>query len=98
MRKIVINYIKASLRRTWGRSKQRASALKKAKVSRGKYKCAKCNGVFQRKKIQVDHIIAVGRFVDFNTFIERLFCDPGGLAVLCIQCHKVKTKSDRKKF
>jgi 5-methylcytosine-specific restriction endonuclease McrA len=98
MKKIVLNYIKASLRRTWGRSKQRQFALANAKVSYGKYLCAVCNDIFARKQIQVDHIIAVGRFIDFNTYIERLFCESSGLRVLCIDCHKKKTKKDIKSF
>lgn len=96
MEKATINYIKASLRRTWGRSKQRQAALKSAKVSYGKYKCCCCLGIFQRKHIEVDHIIPVGRFKDFNTFIERLFCPSNGLAILCRGCHKKKTAIDKK--
>ena len=98
MKKIVVNYVKAALRRTWGRSKQRQAALKTAKVAYGQYKCANCSGIFRRKNIQVDHIIAVGKFIDFNQYIERLFCDAKGLRVLCRECHKEKTKQDRKKM
>lgn len=96
MEKVVINYLKASLRRLWGRSKQRAWALKKAKVSRGKYRCAKCDKIFARKNINVDHIIAMGRFKDFNLYIERLFCESNGLQILCLACHRSKTKKDLK--
>ncbi len=96
MRKNVVAYIKASLRRTWGRSIQRQSALKAARVERGKYRCAGCNSVFKRKYIAVDHIIAVGRFKDFNTYIDRLFCTVDGLQVLCVNCHKIKSRKDRK--
>lgn len=98
MRKTVINYIKASLRRTWGRSKQRTSALANARVERGKYKCAACIGIFGRKNINVDHITAIGRFVNFDQYIERLFVETKGLQVLCTACHKAKTKKDFKKF
>src|ERR1700722_16332457 len=97
MEKKIVNYIKAALRRTWGRSTQRQRALKKARVERGKYKCAECNEIFQRKNIEVDHIIAVGKFENFDTYIERLFCPTNGLAVLCRNCHKLKTKIDNKK-
>jgi hypothetical protein len=97
MRKVVINYIKSALRRTWGRSKQRQSALYNAKVAYGQYRCAKCCKIYRRKEIEVDHIIAVGKFKDFDTYIERLFCDSSKLAVLCKDCHKKKTKIDNKK-
>lgn len=99
MTKVVKAYVKAALRRTWGRSKQRQAALKAAKVSYGMYRCAECEGVFRRKLIQVDHIVAVGKFISFDLFIERLFCDARtGLRVLCITCHKLKSKADRKKM
>jgi 5-methylcytosine-specific restriction endonuclease McrA len=98
MRKTVIAYIKASLRRTWGRSKQRQGALKLARVERGKYECANCGDIVQRKNVQVDHIVPVGRFEGFDLFIERLFCDTKGLAVLCLKCHSIKTKKDVKSF
>jgi 5-methylcytosine-specific restriction endonuclease McrA len=98
MRKTVINYVKAALRRTWGRSKQRQTALKNAKISYGQYRCAKCCGVFRRKDIQVDHIKPIGHFVSFDTYIERLFVDTKGLQILCKGCHIYKTASDRKSF
>jgi 5-methylcytosine-specific restriction endonuclease McrA len=98
MRKTVINYIKSALRRTWGRSKQRHSALKSAKIDYGKYRCASCGKIYRRKEIEVDHIIAVGKFKDFDTYIERLFCDSNGLAVLCKGCHKKKTMKDNRRM
>src|ERR1700722_20114596 len=97
MEKAVTNYIKASLRRTWGRSKQRQSALKAAKVAYGKYKCNKCGGIFQRKMIEVDHIVAIGKCKDFNIYIERLFYPSSGLQILCVACHRLKSKKDNKK-
>ena len=98
MEKKLVNYIKGLLRRAWGRSFQRQSALKSAKVSYGKYKCAKCRKIFRRKNIQVDHIIPVGRFKDFDTYIEKLFVEPIKLQVLCLGCHSIKTKKDIKSF
>jgi 5-methylcytosine-specific restriction endonuclease McrA len=97
MEKVVINYVKAALRRTWGRSTQRRAALKKARVERGKYKCACCGEIVQRKNIEVDHIKPVGRFEDFDTYIERLFCPTKELQILCLQCHRLKSKNDNKK-
>lgn len=94
MRKVVREYVKKGLRRMWGRSKQRQRALENARVRRGWYICACCGREFRRKDIEVDHKIAMGRFKDFDTYIERLFCETGGLQILCRQCHKVKTKKD----
>ena len=98
MRKTVIEYVKKSLRRVWGRSLQRTGALKSAKIERGKYRCACCGKVFRRKDIEVDHKIPVGRFIDFDTYIERLFVDSKGLQILCKGCHRSKTKKDVKSF
>jgi 5-methylcytosine-specific restriction endonuclease McrA len=98
MRKTTIAYIKAALRRTWGRSKQRQGALNAAKISYGLYRCAECKQTNKRKNIEVDHIVAIGRFTTFDLYIERLFCDTSGLRVLCKMCHKGKTKTDMKKM
>jgi hypothetical protein len=98
VKKVVVAYVKAGLRRMWGRSRQRQAALKSARVSRGMYRCSHCDVVFRRKLIQVDHIVSVGKFISFDLFIEKLFCDSKGLAVLCIACHKLKTQKDRKNW
>lgn len=82
----------------WGKSSQRLAALKKARVERGKYKCACCGKIFRRKEIEVDHVVAVGRFVSFDIYVERLFVDSSGLQILCRACHRNKTKKDIKSF
>ena len=47
----------------------------------------------------VDHILPVISpligFVDWNTLIERLFCEDDGFQLLCHECHKAKTKDER---
>lgn len=96
MNKIVIAYIKAGLRRMWGRSLQRRDAFRVAKVEYGRYRCESCLRIYPRGKVECDHKIAVGRFVGWDVYIERLFCDSNGLRILCKGCHKVKTASDRK--
>jgi 5-methylcytosine-specific restriction endonuclease McrA len=98
MRKTISNYVKSGLRRMWGRSKQRSSALRAAKISYGKYECADCGEIFKRKEIEVDHKIPVGRFEGFDKYIERLFCDSRYLQILCKSCHKKKTAKDRRSF
>ena len=74
----------------------RKDAIKKARVSRGKYKCALCLGEeFGPKDIQLDHIEPVINphegFQDWNTYIDRLFVDIDGWQVCCKECHKIKT-------
>jgi len=69
-----------------------------ARVDRGKYKCAHCGGIFGPKFIDLDHIqpvisVADG-FVDWNTYIARLFVDKHSYQVLCKECHKKKSISE----
>jgi 5-methylcytosine-specific restriction endonuclease McrA len=65
------------------------------------YKCNACKEEFPAKDVAVDHKKAVVDpkvgFVDWNTFIERLFCDKKNLQVLCHQCHKAKTLKEKQK-
>lgn len=64
------------------------------------YICAACKNEFTSKDVEVDHIspvVSVGDgFIDWNTFIERLYCPKENLQVLCKACHKKKTKEERK--
>lgn len=63
------------------------------------YKCAQCAEVFPGKEVQVDHkkpVIAKEGFVDWDTYIDRLFCEDANLQVLCLECHKAKTNEERK--
>lgn len=46
----------------------------------------------------VDHIKPVGKFKDWNTYIENLFCEEENLQLLCKECHDKKTKKERGKF
>lgn len=61
--------------------------------------CATCQKDFPQKEVQVDHkepVVdpAVG-FVNWDTFIERLYCDESNLQVLCKTCHDIKSKGER---
>lgn len=77
-------------RREWHWSKEKKEAVKLAETEEG-YRCAQCEGIFPRKKVQVDHIIPV---VDpatgwdgWDSFIDRMFCPVHSLRVLCKECH-----------
>lgn len=63
------------------------------------YQCALCKNWFPQKLISVDHKVPVVNiddgFVDWNTFIERLFCDKSLLQCVCDDCHNKKTQSER---
>lgn len=80
-----------------------AKTEKKVNVKTGRlaqhYRCAECKQEFTSKDIQIDHINpvvdpAVG-FVDWNTFIERMFCSKDNLQVLCKTCHDIKSRSEK---
>ena len=48
--------------------------------------------------MKADHIIPVvgpEGFVDFNTFITRLFVEKDGYQALCEECHKSQTDKER---
>lgn len=63
------------------------------------YRCNACKGEFPSAEVQVDHIEPVidpvKGFVDWNTFIERLFCAKENLQVLCTTCHTEKTNEEK---
>jgi len=75
--------------------------------SRGKrdavqYLCNVCKTYVGSTKCDVDHIVPVIEvneegFVDWNTFVERLFCGPKNLQVICDPCHDKKTHDERMK-
>lgn len=58
------------------------------------YQCAECKRWFPISDIEVHHIVPAGSLScanDLPGFVERLFCEVGGLQCLCIKCHD-KTK------
>jgi len=71
----------------------------RAKKDAVQYRCGVCGEYVGSTQVAVDHIVPVisvsEGFVDFNTFIERLFCDASNLQVICDPCHNKKTNSER---
>lgn len=65
------------------------------------YQCAMCEGEFTSKDIQVDHKQPVvdpkKGFTTWDNYIERLFCEKDNLQVLCVPCHKEKSKEEKAK-
>lgn len=61
------------------------------------YECALCGGEFPQSGVQVDHKVPIGSTASWDEFVEKLFCESDNLQVLCIPCHKKKTKKDNKK-
>jgi len=65
---------------------------------RFEYQCVHCTKWFPDKEVDVDHIIGAGSlksYEDLPGFVERLFCEPESLQILCKPCHKVKTNEER---
>jgi 5-methylcytosine-specific restriction endonuclease McrA len=65
------------------------------------YKCAVCSEEFTNKEVEVDHIDPVVDpkvgFVDWNTFITRLFSSKDNYQLLCKSCHNIKSNLEKKK-
>lgn len=63
------------------------------------YQCKKCKQDFPAKDVQVDHKKPVvdpkTGFVDWNTYVERMFCKKSNFQILCRSCHLEKTKKER---
>ena len=63
------------------------------------YTCASCKLEYPAKEVNVDHINPVvcpkEGFIDWDTFVKRLFCSKDNLQVLCSKCHTKKTKQER---
>lgn len=88
------------LRKIFFYSPLRKLALDSAKTETGLYKCAVTKKAFPINLVTVDHINPVVEpkkgWKDWNTFIERLFCDVSNLQVLSKDAHKKKTEKERK--
>ena len=65
---------------------------------KSRYVCASCNEDHRRKDVAVDHIKPCGSllgYADIAQFAENMFCEVGGLQILCKDCHYAKTMADR---
>ena len=79
-----------------------AKTEKKINVKTGRlaqhYLCAGCDNYFPAKDINVDHIIPVvgpEGFVNWDTYIERMYCDKENFQILCTNCHTEKSMGER---
>jgi 5-methylcytosine-specific restriction endonuclease McrA len=95
LKQFIINNLRKSSWK-WG---PRNEAKKLAKVEYGKYKCAHCKKIHRNKDVKVDHINPVVDpfvgFVDWNTYIPRMFCEVSGYQLLCDPCHDIKTSKEK---
>lgn len=100
----IVKFLKSALRRAsqrWKpiyetRNRARRPYTGKNKNQKYEYQCNICKRHFSYKKVQVDHIIPVGRFSvldELSGYAQRLLCDHAGLQVVCLGCHQEKTDS-----
>jgi 5-methylcytosine-specific restriction endonuclease McrA len=66
------------------------------------YLCNVCKNYVGSTHVEVDHIVPVIEtnehgFVDWNLFVERLFCKAENLQVICDPCHDKKTHEEQQK-
>lgn len=90
-------FVIATLRRGSLYWPYRSLCLTKARSSRGQYLCAKCQVIFPKKEVSVDHIIPIVALTGFTTwddYFNRLFCNSDNLQVLCKKCHQDKTTEE----
>ena len=100
------NFIRGALRKAAQRypvkfqSKLDARRSVQGKRHRYEYQCKHCTGWFVDRDVEVDHIIGAGTLTEYKhlpKFVERLFCEPDNLQVLCKPCHLIKTNKERRK-
>jgi 5-methylcytosine-specific restriction endonuclease McrA len=63
------------------------------------YKCNACKKAFPTSEVQVDHIepvVGPEGFIDWNTYVNRMFCPKENFQVVCKPCHKKKTLKETK--
>jgi len=62
------------------------------------YQCNHCKEWHPESNINLDHVSPcidpLTSFVDFNTYIKRLFVERDGYQVLCKECHNIKSKAE----
>lgn len=92
--------IVCALRKIFFYSPLRRQCLQQAKMG-DLYKCSVTKKKYPIDKVTVDHIDPVVDpklgFVDWNTFIARLFCDVSNLQCISKVEHAKKTKEERQK-
>jgi RNA-directed DNA polymerase len=66
--------------------------MKWAALRRDHYHCCKCGSPVSAKTSQLDHIRPVNRFASFEQANSL-----DNVQTLCLYCHKLKTRSDRKR-
>jgi len=76
------------------------TSKKGLQLKRVKWNCQICDKEITNKEMRRDHVHPVvdpvEGFKDIGTFIDRLFCDPDNIQVICKTCHDSKSEEERK--
>ena len=67
------------------------------KKQKFEYLCNHCKKGFPEKEVQKDHVLPAGslnKASDFESYIERLFCEKENYQILCSTCHTAKSLKD----
>ena len=91
----IVQEVVQSSRKEAPRYNKDGSRHKKNWVQR---ECQVCGAWVSSSKINVDHIVPVVSvdegFIDWNTFVSRLFCNKNNLQRICSTCHDNKTHKE----
>lgn len=94
------NAIRSANRKAWAMySIARKEVKTRCRISRGTYRCENCGKIMKGNDsvIAVDHIKQVGSVMELP-YLHNLWSDVTNLWGLCNDCHKLKTKLERKKL
>lgn len=95
-----LQFLRSALRRAstrWGPIWKTKLAARRPyagpnKRQKYEYECSVCKKCFPGSKVQVHHKIPVGplrTLGDLPAYVERLLCEEGDLALVCLGCHKL---------
>jgi 5-methylcytosine-specific restriction endonuclease McrA len=63
------------------------------------HRCALCKELFPKGQLVADHVDPVvcpeQGFVNWDTYIARMFCEAEGFQAVCVPCHDAKTSRER---
>lgn len=106
------NLVKGAIRRIFSRSELRSLALARnlinhkdstrPRVSRWAF-CESCGIIEAAYTMEVDHkepVVPIDKpfeSMNWDEFVDRLWCDIKGLQILCEECHNEKSKEENKK-
>lgn len=100
---VLKQFVIQTLRRATYRYPPRNEVLKKARVARGLYQCAECGPpkTYKREQVAIDHTDPVvdpdTGFVDWNTYVSRMFPPEEGFSLLCQRHHDIKTDKENRR-